>query len=152
MPLPGPGVRLGEEKALRNLVIGYMAFVVIFICIWYAIIPTYEELVEREAETRFATVVRALESEILSRYSGVEREGNMTIIIHTYHSANVTRFELYHNQTRMTLYFVITSQIRVKKFGLIIDEYPGANQSKSIQAYLEEDYWHLNTSSIKDMP
>jgi hypothetical protein len=136
---------------MRNLTIGYIVFVVAFASVWVAIIPTQEELMEKHADVRFATVVRSLESEIITRFGTEEIEGNLTIMVYTYHNVTVTDYVLSNNETRMTLYFDVTSIHRVKQFGLIKDEYEGELKSMSIAAHLEGDFWTLDIASAAEI-
>jgi hypothetical protein len=136
---------------MRNLAIGYIAFVMIVIGVWLSIIPTQEKVVERLAGQKMVNTVRSLESEILSRYGTVDQGGNLSHKIYTYHNVSVYDWSLSSDQTSMILYFQVGSHVRVKRFGLVVDEYDGPSLNKSIEAYLEGDYWHLNVTSVRDL-
>jgi len=135
---------------LRNLAIGYIVAVAVAIAMWTAVIPTQEKLMERLAEGKMDNVVRSLQSEILSRFTTVDMEGNLTYMIYTYHNATITGWDLQSNQTTLVIYFDVNSHIRVKKFGLVIDEYDGETVSKLMVARLEGETWRLDPDSAKD--
>jgi len=135
---------------MRNLVIGYIIFIVVLLSIWWTIIPTQEELIESQADVKFRNVIRSLEVQITSRYGGEDISGNLSVKYYTYRNSTVTDYELSENNTKVTLYFEITSLVRVKRFGLIIDEYLEAPQFKAMDAYLEGDFWVLDVKSSRD--
>ena len=136
---------------MRNLVIGYLIFIVILLSIWWAIIPTQEELIESRSDIRFRNVVRSLEVQITSRYGGEDIAGNLSVKYYTYRNSTVTEWELFDNNTKITLYFEITSLVRVKRFGLILDEYFDPPQFKAMDAYLEGEFWVLDINSARDV-
>ena len=136
---------------MRNLVIGYIIFIVILLSIWWAIIPTQEELIESRSDIRFRNVVRSLEVQITSRYGGEDIAGNLSVKYYTYRNSTVTEWELFDNNTKITLYFEITSLVRVKRFGLILDEYFDPPQFKAMDAYLEGEFWVLDIHSARDV-
>ncbi len=136
---------------MKRIIAGYIVALIVIISLWYAIIPTQEELMESQAGTKFATAVRSLETQIVSRFGQVDMKGNLTYTTYTYREANVTGFELSDNDTVMTLYFMVSSTIRVKRFGMVIDEYAGENQTKSIIAYRDNRTWELDPTTVKDL-
>jgi len=136
---------------MRNLVFGYIIFIVILLTVWWTIIPTQEELIESQAYVKFRNVIRSLEVQITSRYGGEDISGNLSVKYYTYRNSTVTDYELAENNTKVTLYFEITSLVRVKRFGLIIDEYLEPPQFKAMDAYLEEEFWVLDVKSDRDV-
>jgi hypothetical protein len=136
---------------MRNLAIGYIIFLVIVVGIWLSILPTQEKVVERLAGQKMVNTVRSLESEIMSRYGTVDVEGNLSHKIYTYHNASIIDWNLSADQTSITIFFQLGSRVRVKRFGLVIDEYKGTIFNKSIDAYLEDESWYLNVTSVRDL-
>jgi hypothetical protein len=136
---------------MRNLVIGYIIFFIIILSVWWTILPTQEELFESESDIRFRNVVRSLEVQITSRYGGEEIAGNLSVKSYTYKNSTVFDYILSENNTKVTLFFEITSRIRVKRFGLIIDEYLADPQYKAMDAYLEGEFWVLDITSARDI-
>ena len=136
---------------MRNLVIGYIIFIVVLLSIWWAIIPTQEELIASQAHIKFRNVVRSLEVQITSRYGGEDIAGNLSVKYYTYKNSTVFDYFLSENNTKVTLNFEITSRVRVKRFGLIIDEYLDPPQYKAMDAYLEGEFWVLDVNSARDI-
>jgi len=136
---------------LRNLAIAYILTVAAVIAIWVAIIPTQEKLMERLAEGKMETVVRSLQSEILSRFTTVDIEGNLTHMKYTYHNATITGWDLQPNLTTLVIYFQVNSHVRIKRFGLVVDEYDGDTYQKLMVARLEGETWRLDPYSARDV-
>ena len=113
------------------------------------IIPSQEELLEQRADERFETVLRSLEVQISSRYGLEEQWGNLSTKFYTYHNVTNTDWELSENNTRVTLYFDVTSLVRVKEWGQVIDEYMEPVVSRSMEANLEGDFWVLDVNSAR---
>ena len=135
---------------MRNLAIGYIVAVAVAIAVWAAVIPTQEKLMERLAEGKMDNVVRSLQSEILSRFTTVDMEGNLTHMIYTYHNATITGWDLQSNRTTLVIYFDVNSHIRIKRFGLVINEYDGETVSKLMVANIQGETWRLDPNSAKD--
>ena len=135
---------------MRKLAIGYIVTVAVAIAIWTAVIPTQEKLMERLAEGKMDNVVRSLQSEILSRFTTVDMEGNLTHMIYTYHNATITGWDLQSNRTTLVIYFDVNSRIRIKRFGLVISEYDGPTVSKLMVANLQQETWRLDPNSTRD--
>ena len=133
---------------MRNLAIGYMAFLVAFMALWWSVLPTQEELLESRADAMFVNTVRSLETQIMARYGIPNQTGNMSTQIYTYHNVTVTEWELWDNRTKVTLNFTVTNLFRVRKHGLVVDEHYGPSTNKSITAYVQGDLWFLNLSSL----
>ncbi len=136
---------------MRNLAIAYIVAVAALMAIWMAVIPTHEKLMDRLAEGKMDTVVRSLQSEILSRFTTVDIEGNLTHMIYTYHNATITGWDLQSNQTTLVIYFEVNSHIRVKRFGLVIDEYDGETFQKLMVANKQGESWSLDPNSERDV-
>ena len=136
---------------MRNLVIGYIAFVIALMTIWWSILPTQEELIERRADAKFVNTIRSLETQILARYGVPNQTGNLTTQVYTYHNVTVTDWKLQNNRTKVTLNFTVTNLYRIRKGGLIVDEYYGPSSDKSMTAYLQGDAWFLNVSSLVNL-
>jgi hypothetical protein len=139
-------------NGLRNLTIGYIVFLVLVMTVWLSILPTQEEVIMRLAEGRMSSVVNAMETQITSRYLTVDMEGNVTHTVYTYYNANITDWELMPNRTSMILYFNVSTYHRVKRYGTLIDEYPGDSNIMSALARLtENEIWELDVESIKEV-
>jgi len=136
---------------MRNLVIAYICVLVMIMGLWYAIIPSEDEVMRKLAEEKMASTVRALQSEILSRYGTVSISGNLTYMIYTYRNVSIDDWELLPNMTTMILYFSIERKNRVKRFGTVIDEYDLEPEQLSMVARKEGDAWHLDTSTVRNI-
>jgi hypothetical protein len=117
--------------------------------VWWTIIPSQEELLERGADDRFRLVLRSLEVQISSRYGLVEQWGNLSTQVFRYPNVTITDWELSENNTRVTLFFDTVSLVRVKAWEQVIDEYLEPLVSRAMEANLEGDFWVLDVNSAR---
>ena len=136
---------------MRNIVIGYIAALAIIITAWMLIIPPEEKVMQKLAQEKMATTVRALQSEILSRYGTVSISGNLSYMIYTYRNVSISHYEVMPNLSTIVIYFDVTRLNRVKRFGTVIKEYYLPPENKSIVARKVGEAWHVDTSTIKNL-
>jgi hypothetical protein len=119
--------------------------------IWWSLLPTQEEIIDRQKDAKFLNTVRSLETQILARYGVPNQTGNLTTSIYTYHNVTVTNWELKNNRTLVVLNFSVTNLYRIRRFGLVVNEYYGPSSNNTINAYIQEEAWFLNISSLRNL-
>ncbi len=136
---------------MRNIVIGYIVVVAIIMAAWMLIIPPEEKVMQKLAQEKMATTVRALQSEILSRYGTVSITGNLSYMIYTYRNVSIRDYQVMPNLSTIIIYFDITRLNRVKRFGSVVKEYYLSPENKSIVARKVGEAWHVDTSTVKNV-